>query len=127
MRRFARRSWRGIARYSASIPLRIKLLTGAVTLVAIALAVISVVSIAVFHSYLLNQTGKQLENYVSKHVTGERQAPLFPGLSQRSGFRFQRTPGLGGFTLEVLDSKGQLVADQTGGPAGPSCPPIRPG
>ncbi len=122
MHRFARRSWRGIARFSARIPLRIKLLTGAVTLVAIALAVISVVSIAVFHSYLLNQAGKQLENYVSNHVTGEAQAPLFPGLSQRSGFRFLRTPGLGGFTLEVLDSKGQLVADQTGGPAGPAVP-----
>ena len=118
----AARWWRSINRFSARIPLRIKLLTGAVTLVAIALAVISVVSIAVFHSYLLYQAGKQLESYVDNHVNGEGQAPLFPGFSERSGFRFLHTPGLGGFTLEVLDGKGRLVAGQIGGPAVPADP-----
>ena len=100
------------------MPLRIKLITAALTLVAIALAVISAVSIVVFRGYLLHQADQQLHSFISRAGS----PPRLPGQSQRTGFRFLNRPNVGGFTQEVLDSKGRLVAGQTGGPAMPAKP-----
>ncbi|HKB30486.1 MAG TPA: HAMP domain-containing sensor histidine kinase [Streptosporangiaceae bacterium] len=62
MRRLATRSWRALKRFSARTPLRIKLITAALALVAIAIAVISAVSIAVFRGYLLHQADQKLKD-----------------------------------------------------------------
>jgi two-component system OmpR family sensor kinase len=113
---FSARSWRAVKRFSARIPLRIKLITAALTLVAISLAVISAVSITVFHGYLLNQADQQLENYVDR--AGSQ--PRSPGQPERTGFL--NRPSLGGFTQEVFDSKGRQVGGQGGGPAVPANP-----
>jgi two-component system OmpR family sensor kinase len=60
VRRFATSSWQAVGRFSARVPLRIKLITVAIALVAIALAVISTVSIAVFRGYLLHQADQKI-------------------------------------------------------------------
>ena len=106
-------------RFSARIPLRIKLITAALTLVAISLAIISAVSIAVFHGYLLHQADQQLESFIDRAGPPSR----YPGQSQRTGLRFLNRPGIGEFTQEVLDSKGRLVAGVGSGPAVPASSP----
>jgi two-component system OmpR family sensor kinase len=62
VRRLAARSWRALKRFSARTPLRIKLITAALALVAIAIAVISAVSITVFRGYLLHQADQKLKD-----------------------------------------------------------------
>ena len=118
MHQFSARSWRAAKRFSARIPLRIKLITAALALVAISLAVISAVSITVFHGYLLHQADQQLKNYIDN----ARAQPGSAGRAERAGLRYLNRPGLGGFSGEVLDSKGRQVAGQTGGPAVPANP-----
>ena len=83
MRGLATRWGRSITRFSARIPLRIKLITVALALVAIALAVISAVSIAVFRGYLLRQADRQLARYVERQTTG---IFGFPRYSEPGGF-----------------------------------------
>jgi two-component system OmpR family sensor kinase len=116
--RFSARPWRAAKRFSARIPLRIKLITVALALVAISLAVISAVSVTVFHGYLLHQADQQLENYVDR--TGS--PPQSSGRAERAGLRYLNRPGFGGFIQEVLDSKGRQVAGQSDGPAVPANP-----
>jgi two-component system, OmpR family, sensor kinase len=115
---FSARWWRAVKRFSARIPLRIKLIATSLALVAIALAVISAVSITVFHGYLLHQADQQLQNFIDRAASPTR----FAGQSERTGFRPLNRPGIGGFTQEILDSKGRLVAGQIPGPAVPADP-----
>src|SRR5215470_780108 len=58
---FSRR-WQKVRRLPGRIPLRIKLISAVLALVAIALSIISIVGISVLRGYLLNQTDAQLEN-----------------------------------------------------------------
>jgi two-component system OmpR family sensor kinase len=58
---FSRR-WQKARRLPGRIPLRIKLISAVLALVAIALSIISIVGISVLRGYLLNQTDAQLEN-----------------------------------------------------------------
>ena len=55
-----------MTRLSQRTPLRVKLITALLALVALALAVISFTSIAVFRGYQLNQTDRQLQNLQAK-------------------------------------------------------------
>ncbi len=82
MRGLATRLGRSITRFSARIPLRIKLITVALALVAIALAVISAVSVAVFRGYLLHQADRQLQG-TSKDRPREYSASR--GIPSRAG------------------------------------------
>ena len=115
MRGLATRLERSITRFSARVPLRIKLITVALAMVAIALAVISAVSIAVFRGYLLHQADWQLKKYVHKQTSG---IFGFPGYSERGGFvPFLGRPGMSQVSQEVLDKAGRRVAGAKGGPA----------
>src|SRR5262249_38728466 len=55
------RRWQKVRRLPGRTPLRIKLITAVLALVAIALAVISVAGISVLRGYLLAQYDKQLD------------------------------------------------------------------
>ncbi len=115
MRGLATRLGRSITRFSARIPLRIKLITVALALVAIALAVISAVSVAVFRGYLLHQADRQLQRYVKRQTSGTFG---FPRYSEPGGFvPFLGRPGMSQVSQEVLDKAGTRVAGAKGGPA----------
>jgi two-component system, OmpR family, sensor kinase len=115
VRGLATRLGRSITRFSARIPLRIKLITVALALVAIALAVISAVSVTVFRGYLLHQADRQLERYVERQTSG---IFGFPRYSEPGGFvPFLGRPGMSQVTQEVLDKAGARVAGAKGGPA----------
>ncbi len=98
MRGLARRSWRAITRLSARVPLRVKLITAALALVAIALAIISAVSIAVFRGYLLRQADQQLRHYAARPSDNQLGDP------------FGSFGGPGGYLLEVLRKDGKPLA-----------------
>src|ERR1700761_8790512 len=54
-----------MSRLSQRTPLRVKLITALLALVALALAVISFTSIAFFRAYLVNQSDNQLQKLIS--------------------------------------------------------------
>jgi two-component system OmpR family sensor kinase len=115
VRQFAVRSRRTMTRFSARIPLRIKLITAVLMLVAIALAVISAVSIVVFHRYLLHQADQQLSARARR-------------LDNFGGYVYVSPPaGVPGRILtEVLDSSGRPLQPSGIAPAGVSPPDIPP-
>jgi two-component system OmpR family sensor kinase len=104
-----------MTRFSARIPLRIKLITAVLMLVAIALAVISAVSIVVFHRYLLHQADQQLSARARR-------------LDNFGGYVYVSPPaGVPGRILtEVLDSSGRPLQPSGIAPAGVSPPDIPP-
>src|SRR5450755_3414287 len=76
-----------MTRLSQRTPLRVKLITALLALVALALAVISFTSIAVFQGYLLNQADVQLQSLQARansalNVNGG-------GLSAQRGLEFE--------------------------------------
>jgi len=109
------RPWRAITRFPARVPLRVKLITAALALVAIALGVISAVSIVVFHGYLLRQADQQLRNFAS-----ESRMHRVDGFDAFNGAR--AAPG--GITQEVLDSHGRLLVSPPQGQNTDSLPAI---
>ncbi len=122
MRGLVVRSWRGVKRFSARTPLRIKLTAGALALVIVALAVISAVSIAVFRGYLVHQADQQLTSVVDRALA-PAPASHVPGLSEPGGFKpFPGRIGVGGVAEQVLDRRGHVLAGASGGPAVPAKP-----
>jgi two-component system, OmpR family, sensor kinase len=98
---WAARSWWTVRRLSARTPLRTKLVTALLALVAIALAVISFVGIAVFGGYLQDQVDVQLRGLDAQ----VQNAPFaFSGVSHHPTFLLNNT------LVEVLASNGQPVA-----------------
>ena len=65
---FSRR-WQKVRRLPGRVPLRIKLITAVLALVAVALSIISIAGISVLRGYLLNQTDTQLESPDGWHIT----------------------------------------------------------
>ena len=59
----AGRVWRPVRMIVARMPLRVKLISAVLALVAVALAVVSVVSVSVLRGYLLDQADQQLAAY----------------------------------------------------------------
>jgi two-component system, OmpR family, sensor kinase len=101
VRPFAARAWRSVIGFSARIPLRVKLITATLALVAIALAVISAVSIVVFHGYLLRQADQQLRAFAQGQRFRAGGAGVFGGVGPAAPGRV---------AVEILDSTGkQLV------------------
>jgi two-component system OmpR family sensor kinase len=107
------RAWERLRTLPDRTPLRVKLITAVLALVAIALAVISFTGIAVLRSYLLNQSDSQLQSMHAAAVDHQ-----FGG----SPFRGLYTPEP--YVVEAVTSKGILPADASPalGPAGPSVP-----
>ena len=89
-----------LARLSQRTPLRVKLITALLALVALALAVISFTSIAFFRAYLVDQSDNQLQKLISA-ATGNSQ-----GLHAGDLFAL----AVQGNYLEVLDQQGNPVS-----------------
>jgi two-component system OmpR family sensor kinase len=66
--------WEGLRRLPGHTPLRVKLITALLALVAIALAVISVASVTVFSNYQINQASQQVTTLFDETVA-QLQAP----------------------------------------------------
>ena len=104
-----------MTRLSQRTPLRIKLITALLALVALALAVISFTSVAVFSGYLENQVDTQVQTLAAQTASGNppnpHQANMFATL---------------GFVYEFLDAQGNVVPTfgngQAIGPSGPNLP-----
>ena len=90
-----------MTRLSQRTPLRVKLITALLALVALALAVISFTSIAVFRGYQLNQTDRQLQNLQAK--VDNVLATAGPG-SRELAYE----PN--GYIVEGLNSSGQTIS-----------------
>ena len=90
-----------MTRLSQRTPLRVKLITALLALVALALAVISLTSIAFFRGYLVNQTDRQLETLVSQATSPASAGLLTP---QHSVILT-----VNGYFVEVRDQQGDVV------------------
>jgi two-component system, OmpR family, sensor kinase len=92
-----------MTRLSQRTPLRVKLITALLALVALALAVISFTSIAFFRAYLVNQTDRQLETLVSQAENNAHN-----GLLSQHGAVILT---VNGYFVEVRDQNGNVVPD----------------
>src|SRR5262249_48848670 len=93
-----RRSWESLRKLPERTPLRVKLVSALLALVAIALTVISVSSLVVFRSYLETHAEDQLQLLLEQALhTGQHGGP--------HGSVF----GLPGYVLEVQDAQGNVV------------------
>jgi two-component system OmpR family sensor kinase len=103
-----------LRRLSRRTPIRVKIITALLALVAIALTVISLVSLAVFRNYLQDQADSQLYQMISR-----------AGSAPRIG-QGQSAFVTSGYVVELRNSQGQLVqnygtAQQLNSP-GPNVP-----
>src|SRR5215831_2944468 len=93
-----RRSWESLRKLPERTPLRVKLVSALLALVAIALTVISVSSLVVFRGYLQHQTEKQLLSLIDQAVfASQHGGPRGPAFS------------LPGYVVELRDAQGNLV------------------
>ena len=104
-----------MTRLSQRTPLRIKLITALLALVALALAVISFTSVAVFSGYLENQVDSQVQSLATQSANSPPPSP-----HQSETYTFL------GFVYEVLDAQGNVVPyfgnGQAIGASGPDVP-----
>src|ERR1022692_538216 len=112
--------WERIRRLPDRTPLRVKMITALLALVAIALATISVAGLIAFQSYLRDQAAHQVSV-----VFGERASQL-SGQSGDSGPRGGLHPGdfglYGNYLVELLNPQGQVLAPSGASGSGPSVP-----
>ncbi len=92
-----------LTRLSQRTPLRVKLITALLALVALALAIISFTSVAFFRAYLVNQTDGQLQTLVSQATNGAENGLLTP---QHSVILT-----VNGYFVEVRDQQGNIVPE----------------
>ena len=93
------------------VPLRIKLVAALLALVVIALAVISMVGLAQFRSYLQDRADSQL-----RVLSAQVGRPLAIAL-RSPAFTFE------GYVVELRDAQGQQVPTATGAPTRGTRPP----
>ena len=86
-----------MTRLAQRTPLRIKLITALLALVALALAVISFTSVAVFSGYLQSQVDANLSHYVARAIS----KPMNDGAANFAAD--------GGIAFELLDAQGNVV------------------
>ncbi|HEY0718438.1 MAG TPA: HAMP domain-containing sensor histidine kinase [Streptosporangiaceae bacterium] len=96
-----------LTRFSQRTPLRVKLITALLALVALALAVISFTNTAVFQRYLQSQADSQLRSLMIN--TQNR----LPGAGGGNGYQDHYIPTTG-FVVEMLDPSGNRLS-QFGG------------
>jgi two-component system OmpR family sensor kinase len=93
-----RHFWEWLKRLPERTPLRVKLVSALLALVAIALTVISVSSLVIFRSYLQHQTENQLQSLIDQAVLASHHGgPRGPAFS------------LPGYVVELRDAQGNLV------------------
>src|SRR5207247_5347477 len=93
-----RRFRESLRRLPERTPLRVKLVSALLALVAIALAVISVSSLAVFRGYLQDHAESQLRVLLQQAAHADQHGgPRGPGF------------GLPGYVLELQDAQGNVV------------------
>jgi two-component system OmpR family sensor kinase len=93
-----RRFWESLRKLPERTPLRVKLVSALLALVAIALAVISVSSLVIFRGYLQHQTENQLLSLITQaEYASQHGGPRGPAFS------------LPGYVVELRDAQGNLV------------------
>jgi two-component system, OmpR family, sensor kinase len=90
-----------LTRLSTRTPLRIKLIAGVLTMVALALVAVSVASVSAMRGYLLDKTDRQLTGVA--RVTARV-------ISQPGPFQ-TKVPVAGQYVIQVRDLNGHIVAD----------------
>ena len=112
--------WERLRRLPDRTPLRVKMITALLALVAIALTVISVAGLIAFQSYLRDQAAHQVNV-----VFGERASQL-SGQSGDAGPRGGLHPGdfglYGNYLVELLNPQGQVLAPSGTSGGGPVVP-----
>jgi two-component system, OmpR family, sensor kinase len=119
-RRTARR-WQAVRQLSSRTPLRTKLVTAVLALVAVALAVMGFVAIAVFGGYLQDQVDGQVRNLQAQVQAQVLNDPFFFSRPHQDMFVLNNS------IVEVLDSSGQPVSglgnwQNLSGVSGPDVP-----
>ena len=109
-----------MSRLSQRTPLRVKLITALLALVALALAVISFTSAAVFQRYLVDQADNQLSGLNNAQTSLRAINNGGPGTG--SGFRYLAIPP--GYLVEGFDQQGDPIqfgnVDRLGGASPPA-------
>ena len=96
-----------LTRLSRRTPLRVKLITALLALVALALAIISFTSSAVFQNYLLHQADTQLKGLLANSET--RLVNVTSGNNFGAGRNENPYLSIPGYAVELLDSNGNQV------------------
>src|ERR1700733_157496 len=110
--------WERIRRLPDRTPLRVKMITALLALVAIALATISIAGLIVFQSYLRDQAASQvtsLFNEKASQLSGQS-----TNFGPHSGLRPDDFGLYGPYLVELLNTSGQVLAPSGLGGAGPS-------
>jgi two-component system OmpR family sensor kinase len=95
--------WQNLKRLPGRMPLRTKLITALLGLVALALAVISVAGIEFLHSYLIGQANNSIQNLIASTGPRSPQAYVLNVLNGGNPERGQQ------FSIDWLTSKGKLL------------------
>jgi two-component system, OmpR family, sensor kinase len=103
------RVWRPAGAVAARMPLRVKLISAVLVLVAAALTLVSVISVSALRGYLLDQADQQLSAYSRTIIV-------------RHGTGLGRVGESVGYWSELLGSNGKPIAAQSSPAAGPSVP-----
>jgi two-component system OmpR family sensor kinase len=111
--------WERFRRLPDRTPLRVKMITALLALVAIALATISVAGLIAFQSYLRDQAAHQVNV-----IFGQRASQLSgqSGNFPHSGLRTDDFGLYGNYLVELLNSQGQVLAPPGASGGGPVVP-----
>jgi len=112
--------WERLRRLPDRTPLRVKMITALLALVAIALTTISVAGLIAFQSYLRDQAAHEVNV-----VFGERASQLSGqsgSFGPRSGLRLDEFGLYGNYLVELLNPQGQVLAPSGASGSGPSVP-----
>jgi two-component system OmpR family sensor kinase len=122
------RSRGNLRRLSGRTPIRVKIITALLTLVIIALAIISTASLTQFRGYLQNQSGTQVTALYDQMEAKTQQQSLF-GLGSRGGWNAMDFGSYGPYLVELVNQSGKVVFPSGPGPgnvptssAGPAVP-----
>jgi two-component system, OmpR family, sensor kinase len=110
------RWWENLQRLSSRTPLRVKMITALLALVALALAVISVASLTVFRNYQIQHANQQVTELYQQEVMNLHSGQGSPGVT-----------ALGPYLIAILPSGtslAQQAASQRGLPGNTSLPDI---
>jgi len=116
-----------LRRLSGRTPIRVKIIVALLTLVIIALAIISTASLTQFRGYLQNQSGTQVTALFDQMGAKTQQQSLF-GLGSRGGWNAMDFGYYGPYLVELVNQSGKVVFPAGPGPgnvpssAGPAVP-----
>ncbi len=112
--------WERLRRLPDRTPLRVKMITALLALVAIALTTISVAGLIAFQSYLRDQAAHQVNV-----IFGQRASQLSGqsgSFGARSGLRADDFGLYGNYLVELLNPQGQVLFPSGASGAGPAVP-----